>query len=83
MQLAIAEKGLVVFDAVVKGTPGHAAHPNTDNAIYNVIKTLEWFRDYKFEKVSESLGEVKLTVSQIQAGKQHNAIPSEVNLVID
>jgi acetylornithine deacetylase len=83
MQLAVAEKGLVVFDAVVKGTPGHAAHPNTDNAIYNVIKTLEWFKDYKFEKVSESLGEVKLTVSQIQAGKQHNAIPSEVNLVID
>lgn len=83
MQLAIAEKGLVVFDAKVKGTPGHAAHPNTDNAIYNCIPVLEWFRDYKFEKVSPVLGEVKLTVSQINAGKQHNAIPAEVDLVID
>ncbi len=83
MQLAIAEKGLVVFDAKVKGTPSHAAHPNTDNPIYNSIKVLEWFRDYKFEKVSPVLGEVKLTVSQIKAGKQHNAVPAEVDLVVD
>ena len=83
MQLAIAEKGLVVFDAKVKGTPSHAAHPNADNPIYNSIKVLQWFKDYKFEKVSSVLGEVKLTVSQIKAGKQHNAVPAEVDLVVD
>ena len=83
MQLAIAEKGLVVFDAKVKGTPSHSAHPNTDNPIYNSIKVLQWFKDYKFEKVSAVLGEVKLTVSKIKAGKQHNAVPAEVDLVID
>jgi acetylornithine deacetylase len=83
MNLAIAEKGLVVFDAKVKGTASHAAHPNTDNAIYNTIDVLKWFKDFKFEKVSDVLGEVKLTVTQINAGKQHNAIPSEVDLVID
>ena len=83
MQLAVAEKGLVVFDAVVKGTPGHAAHPNDDNAIYNVIEVLQWFKDYKFEKESASLGPVKMTVTQIHAGKQHNAIPSGVELVVD
>lgn len=83
MNLAIAEKGLVVFDAVVKGTPSHAAHPNNDNSIYNTIKTLEWFRDYKFEKVSDVLGEVKLTVTQINAGKQHNVVPAETHLVVD
>jgi len=83
MQLAIAEKGLVVFDAKVKGTPSHAAHPNDDNAIYNSINVLKWFKDYKFEKTSAALGEVKLTVSQIKAGKQHNAIPAEVDLVVD
>ena len=83
MQLAVAEKGLVVFDAVVKGTPGHAAHPNDDNAIYNVIEVLQWFKDYKFEKESVSLGPVKMTVTQIHAGKQHNAIPSGVELVVD
>lgn len=83
MQLAIAEKGLVVFDAKVKGTPSHSAHSNNDNAIYNCINVLQWFKDYKFEKVSDVLGAVKLTVSQIKAGKQHNAVPAEVDLVID
>ncbi|MEP2236940.1 MAG: M20 family metallo-hydrolase [Maribacter sp.] len=83
MQLAIAEKGLVVFDAVVKGTPSHAAHPNDDNSIYNSIKVLEWFKNYKFEKTSEALGDVKMTVTQINAGKQHNVVPAQVDLVID
>ena len=81
--LAVAEKGLVVFDAVVKGTPSHAAHPNENNAIYNTIDILRWFKDFKFEHSSTSLGEVKLTVTQISAGKQHNAVPADVKLVID
>ncbi len=83
MNLAIAEKGLVVFDAIVKGTPSHAAHLNANNAIYNSIDVLKWFQTYTFEKVSETLGPVKMTVSQINAGVQHNAVPAEVHLVID
>ena len=83
MNLAVAEKGLVVFDAVVEGTPSHAAHPNDDNAIYNTILVLQWFKDYKFERISPMLGEVKMTVSQINAGTQHNAVPADVDLVID
>ncbi|MGH1385835.1 M20 family metallo-hydrolase [Kordia sp.] len=83
MQLAIAEKGLVVFDAVVKGTPSHAAHPNTDNAIYNTIDVLKWFQEFTFKKTSSVLGDVKMTVTQINAGKQHNAVPANVNLVVD
>lgn len=83
MNLAIAEKGLVVFDAVIKGTPSHAAHPNMDNAIYKCIPVLDWFQKYHFEKDSETLGPVKMTVTQIHAGKQHNAVPADVKLVID
>ena len=83
MNLAVAEKGLVVFDAVVAGTPSHAAHPNDDNAIYNAIEVLQWFKDFKFEKGSEALGDVKLTVTQINAGSQHNVVPADVKLVID
>ncbi|MGC6432168.1 MAG: M20 family metallo-hydrolase [Jejuia sp.] len=83
MNLAVAEKGLVVFDAVITGTPSHAAHPNDDNVIYKSIEALQWFKDYKFEKGSEALGDVKLTVSQISAGKQHNAVPADLSLVID
>ncbi|GBF21353.1 MULTISPECIES: M20 family metallo-hydrolase [Arenibacter] len=83
MNLAIAEKGLVVFEGKVSGTPSHAAHPNDNNAIYNTIEVLQWFKDYKFPKVSEVLGEVKLTVTQISAGNQHNVVPGNVDLVID
>lgn len=83
MNLAVAEKGLVVFDAKVNGTASHAAHPNSDNAIYNAIAILKWFQDYTFERKSPVLGDVKMTVTQINAGKQHNAVPSAVQLVID
>jgi acetylornithine deacetylase len=83
MNLAIAEKGLVVFEGKVSGTPSHAAHPNDNNAIYNTIEVLQWFKDYKFPKVSEVLGEVKLTVTQISGGSQHNVVPAHVDLVID
>ena len=83
MQLAVAEKGLVVFDAQVKGTPSHAAHQNNDNPIYNSIEVLEWFKNYKFKKNSDMLGEVKMTVTQMKAGSQHNAVPGHVDLVID
>ena len=83
MNLAIAEKGLVVFDAIIEGTPSHAAHPNVNNAIYNSIEVLQWFKNFKFEKGSEALGDVKLTVTQINAGSQHNVVPADVKLVID
>lgn len=83
MQLAIAEKGLVVFEGKVAGTPSHAAHPNNNNSIYNTIEVLQWFKDYRFDKVSDVLGEVKMTVTQINAGSQHNVVPGHVDLVID
>ncbi|WP_298880348.1 M20 family metallo-hydrolase [uncultured Polaribacter sp.] len=83
MNLAVAEKGLVVFDADVEGTPSHAAHPNDNNSIYNTIEVLQWFKDFQFEKKTEALGEVKMTVTQINAGKQHNVVPAHTNLVID
>lgn len=83
MQLAIAEKGLLVLDVKVKGTPSHAAHQNEDNAIYKTIPVMEWFKNYSYEKISDQLGPVKMTVTQINAGKQHNVVPSECDLVID
>ncbi len=83
MQLAIAEKGLLVLDVVIKGTSGHAAHRYEDNAIYNTIKVLEWFKSFDFEKESVVLGKVKMTVTQINAGKQHNVVPGQCELVVD
>ncbi|WP_418263119.1 M20 family metallo-hydrolase [Flavobacterium faecale] len=83
MQLAIAEKGLLVLDIKVKGTPSHAAHQNEDNVIYKTMSVIEWFKNYTFEKISEQLGPVKMTVTQINAGKQHNVVPSDCDLVVD
>ena len=83
MQLAIAEKGLVVFDGKVKGTASHAAHPNADNPLLKLPAVIEWLNNFTFEKESEVLGPVKLTLTQINAGKQHNVIPAQVDLVID
>ena len=83
MQLAIAEKGLLVFDATIVGTPGHAAHPNDDNPIMKLPEVLDWFNNFSLEKVSETLGPVKITVTQIAAGKEHNVVPAKVNMVVD
>lgn len=83
MQLAIAEKGLVVFDGKVKGTASHAAHPNADNPLLKIPAVIEWLNNFTFEKESEVLGPVKLTLTQINAGKQHNVVPAQADLVID
>ena len=83
MHLAVAEKGLVVFDATISGTASHAAHPNDDNPIYKAGKVIDWFKSFEFDRVSDTLGPVKLTVTQISGGKQHNAVPADVKLVLD
>jgi acetylornithine deacetylase len=83
MQLAIAEKGLLVLDCEAKGTAGHAAHGIGDNAIYNALEDIQWFQNFEFPKLSETLGKVKMTVTQIKAGHQHNVIPANCNFVVD
>jgi acetylornithine deacetylase len=83
MNLAIAEKGLLVIDVYSGGTSGHAAHENRDNAIYNAIKDIEWFNTYKFTKKSPNLGSVKMTVTQINSGTQHNVVPDQCHFVVD
>jgi|TARA_B110000196_G_C21147088_1_gene667263 acetylornithine deacetylase len=83
MKMAIAEKGLIVFDLKVKGTSSHAAHVNHDNPIINSIDILNWINNLHFEKKSNLLGTVKTTVTQINSGNQHNVVPSELILVLD
>jgi len=83
MNLAIAEKGLLVLDCEAKGTSGHAAHGIGDNAIYNALEDIKWFQTFEFAKVSETLGKVKMTVTQINAGSQHNVIPASCKYVVD
>lgn len=83
MQMAIAEKGLMVLDCVAYGKSGHAARNEGVNAIYKAIKDIEIIRNYKFKNTSELLGEVKMTVSLINAGTQHNVVPDQCSFVVD
>ncbi|MCC6768304.1 MAG: M20 family metallo-hydrolase [Bacteroidia bacterium] len=83
LDLAIAEKGLMVLDCISHGKPGHAARNEGVNALYNALPDIEWFRNFKFPKVSASLGEIKMNVTIIQAGAQHNVVPSECRFTVD
>ena len=82
--LAIAEKGLLVLDCICSGKAGHAAREEGVNAIYQAMKDIEWFAHFKFPKISEMLGEIKMSVTSIHtANKAHNMVPSECNFVVD
>lgn len=82
-EMAIAEKGLMVLDCVAHGIAGHAAREEGDNAIYKAIKDIEWFRTFRFPKVSETLGPVKMNVTMIKAGEQHNVVPAACSFTVD
>jgi len=83
MKMAIAEKGLLVIDATAKGVAGHAARPNGQNAIDMAMIDIQKINNYQFDKVSNNLGPVVKSVTQIQAGYQHNIIPDLCSFVID
>ncbi|RMZ59831.1 M20/M25/M40 family metallo-hydrolase [Chryseobacterium nematophagum] len=83
MHLAIAEKGLLVIDGEMRGTPSHAAHPNDDNSIVKCMEDLQQILSFTFPKISDYLGEVKVTLSGIHAGVQHNVVPEHCTFTLD
>lgn len=83
MQAAIGERGLVVLDGITTGTSGHAARNEGDNALYKAIEDIERLRNFKFEKTSPVLGDIKISVTQIEAGRQHNIVPDSCHFVVD
>jgi len=83
MQMAVAEKGLMVIDGSVKGKSGHAARSEGVNAIYEALPVLEWFRNYRFPLSSDFLGPVKMTVTGVEAGSQHNVVPDVCKFMVD
>jgi len=83
MRLAVAEKGLLVLDATIKGKAGHAAREEGVNAIYLALNDLEKVKTYKFTKVSPLLGPTKVSCTVIHAGEQHNMVPELCRYVLD
>lgn len=84
MQMAVAEKGLMVLDCVAKGRAGHAAREEGENSIYNALKDIAWFQSYKFSKISDLLGAMKMSVTVIETeNKAHNVVPAHCKFVVD
>ena len=83
MNLAIAERGLMVLDCKVHGKAGHAAREEGDNAIYKALKDIQWFKSYRFAKISELFGPLKMSVTVINAGTQHNVVPELCTFTVD
>jgi acetylornithine deacetylase len=84
MQMAVAERGLLVLDCTAHGKAGHAAREEGENAVYKAIKDIEWFRSYRFPKVSDLLGPVKMSVTVIETqNKAHNVVPPQCTFVVD
>lgn len=83
MQPAVAEKGLMVLDCVSIGKAGHAARNEGINAITLAIKDIEWFNNHQFPEKSDFLGPVKMSVTIIHAGTQHNVVPDRCEFTVD
>lgn len=83
MKMAIAEKGLMVLDCTAYGKSGHAAREEGENAIYKAMADIERLRNFRFDHTSAILGAVKLSVTMIHAGTQHNVIPDQCSFVVD
>jgi acetylornithine deacetylase len=84
MQMAVAERGLMVLDCISHGKAGHAARNEGENALYKALNDIEWFRSFQLDKVSELLGPSKMSVTVIETeNKAHNVVPAVCKFVVD
>jgi acetylornithine deacetylase/succinyl-diaminopimelate desuccinylase-like protein len=82
--MAIAEKGLLVLDCIAHGKAGHAAREEGENAIYKAMTDIDWFKNFQFPKVSNSLGAIKMSVTSISTeNKAHNVVPASCSFIVD
>jgi acetylornithine deacetylase len=84
LQMAVAERGLMVLDCTSYGKAGHAARNEGENAIYKAVKDVEWFQSFQLNKTSDLLGASKMTVTVIETdNKAHNVVPPQCRFVVD
>ena len=84
LEMAVAERGLMVIDCIAQGRAGHAAREEGENALYKAMEDINWIKNFKFEKVSALLGECRLSVTVIETdNKQHNVVPGQCKFVMD
>jgi acetylornithine deacetylase len=83
MQAAVAERGLMVIDAVAEGKSGHAARGEGVNAIYKAMQDIEKIQAIRFSDHSNWLKDPSVNVTMINAGVSHNVVPAKCEFVVD
>jgi len=83
MRAATSERGLLVLDGEAQGVSGHAARGEGVNALYIALDDIQALREHRFTKHSPRMGDVRLSVTQIEAGQAHNVIPDRCHFVVD
>lgn len=83
MRPALAERGLVVLDGVALGKSGHAARDEGVNALYRAMEDIAALREFSAPRVSDVLGPIKVSVTMINAGSQHNVVPDRCTFTVD
>ena len=84
LNMAVAEKGLLVLDCIAHGKAGHAARNEGVNALYIAMKDIDWLSSFEFPKISSLLGPVHVAVTSVNTeNKTHNIVPSECSFLVD
>ncbi len=86
LDLAVAQKGLLVLELVARGTAAHAAHARTlgaANAIRALARDLVALERVRLGEVDLFLGPTTLEPTVMRAGEARNAVPAEATVILD
>jgi acetylornithine deacetylase len=86
LDLAVAQKGLMVLELVARGDACHAAHARTlgaRNAARGLAHDLVALERVDFGPPHPRLGPITLEATQLRAGTARNVVPGEATAVLD
>ena len=83
MQIATAQRGLIVLELVASGVQGHAARTEGPNAALTLARDLVFLNELQPPRWHPTLGQVKLTPTRISAGVADNVIPPTAKAMVD
>ncbi len=76
LDLAVAQRGLLVCELIAKGEPHHAAHPGGESAITALARDLAALPAVLPGRTHATLGDPRITPTQIRSEGPENSTPS-------
>lgn len=86
LDLAVAQKGLLVLELVARGDACHAAHAaalGATNAARRLARDLVALEGLDFGAPHERLGPITLEPTLVRAGTARNVVPGEATAILD